>query len=475
MDPHRFRSVLSPDEYDRLLELIASGARELKGRVVWNVNSTAKGGGVVELLRPLLGYSRGAGVDARWVVISGAPDFFEITRRLHNHLHAFKGDGGSLGECERAIYERRLAAEAAELVELMRPRDIVILHDPQTAGLVDAMRSTGATVIWRCHVGRDHRNPYAREAWTFLRNYVREAHSYVFSRREFVWDGLPEERISIIHPSIDAFSPKNEALTSDQVRGILSRGGDHSRRRERRLIHSHGRLARTCRPPRNDDRGRQADAGVKARHPGLALGPPEGSARCDECIRGAHQRGSGRPFGDSRPIGGVGGGRPRGHLGPRQRSVGRERLPAEIRARVHLASLPMDDLEENAAIVNALHGRASVVVQKSLAEGFGLTVAEAMWKQRPVVASRVGGIQDQIVDGESGILISHPRDHEEFGHAVVALLENPGRAGQIGRAAQLRIRDHFLGPYHLRDYFDLIQRLATESGVVPAIVARGTA
>jgi trehalose synthase len=137
-----------------------------------------------------------------------------------------------------------------------------------------------------------------------------------------------------------------------------------------------------------------------------------------------------------------------------------KRLPTAVRERVHLASLPMDDIEENAAIVNALQRHSTVIVQKSLAEGFGLTVAEAMWKERPVVASRVGGIQDQIVDGESGILISHPRQANEFGAAVADLLRDPQRAASMGTAARLRVRENFLGPDHLGRYFELIERLA---------------
>jgi trehalose synthase len=149
-----------------------------------------------------------------------------------------------------------------------------------------------------------------------------------------------------------------------------------------------------------------------------------------------------------------------------------ERLPWDIRARVHLASLPMDDIDENAAIVNAIQRHATVVAQKSLAEGFGLTVVEAMWKARPVVASRVGGIQDQIVDGESGVLISHPRDQEEFGWAVVGLLQDRERAARIGKAAHQRVRDHFLGPYHLQRYFELIERLVTADLTRKAVKAR---
>ena len=137
-------------------------------------------------------------------------------------------------------------------------------------------------------------------------------------------------------------------------------------------------------------------------------------------------------------------------------------LGEAARQRVHVASLPMVDVEENAAIVNALQHHAAVVVQKSLAEGFGLTVAEAMWKQRPVVASRIGGIQDQIIDGESGVLISDPHDLPAFGAAIVELLADRDEAARIGRAARLRVRDRFLGPRQLRAYLELIESLRSD-------------
>jgi trehalose synthase len=135
------------------------------------------------------------------------------------------------------------------------------------------------------------------------------------------------------------------------------------------------------------------------------------------------------------------------------------KLPDDVRARTHLACLPMEDGEENAAIVNALQHRADVVVQKSLAEGFGLTVAEAMWKSRPVVASRIGGIQDQIVHGESGLLLDDPTDPAEFGSAVTSFLDDPERAEKVGRDARERVRDEFLGARHLIQYVDLIESL----------------
>ena len=130
-----------------------------------------------------------------------------------------------------------------------------------------------------------------------------------------------------------------------------------------------------------------------------------------------------------------------------------------MRRRVHLALLPMEDAEENAVIVNALQRRADVVAQKSLAEGFGLTVAEAMWKGRPVVATRVGGIQDQIEDGRTGFLVE-PRDLAAFGERVSGLLLDPHAAERMGEAARERVRDLFLGPRHLGQYVDLLERVA---------------
>ena len=136
----------------------------------------------------------------------------------------------------------------------------------------------------------------------------------------------------------------------------------------------------------------------------------------------------------------------------------RATLGAELGERVHLASLPMDDLEENAAIVNAIQRRADVIVQKSLAEGFGLTVAEAMWKSRPVVASRIGGIQDQIVDGESGMLVD-PSDLESTAAAIDGLLGDPARAQAVGAAARGRVRASFLGTRHLVQYTELLAKM----------------
>ena len=138
---------------------------------------------------------------------------------------------------------------------------------------------------------------------------------------------------------------------------------------------------------------------------------------------------------------------------------GWQRLPATARERIHLARLPMGDPQENAAIVNALQRQAHVVVQKSLREGFGLTVAEAMWKARPVVATRVGGIQDQIEDGKSGVLVDDPEDLAGFGDAIAKLLSDPAAADRLGAAARTRIRKQFLAPRLLMQHVELARKV----------------
>jgi trehalose synthase len=160
----RFEPLIDAEAYSRHLEAVSGAVARLAGRVVWHVNSTARGGGVAEMMGPLVGCARGAGVDARWLVIAGTPEFFLITKRMHNMLHEDPGDGGDLGDSERHVYDRVLAANGAELKALMRPGDLVVLHDPQTAGLIRSMRRLGAIVAWRCHIGRDDPGHSERDA-----------------------------------------------------------------------------------------------------------------------------------------------------------------------------------------------------------------------------------------------------------------------------------------------------------------------
>ena len=234
--PERFADVLTPNGLAAFQHTLARGHELLGSNAIWNVNSTAFGGGVAEMLRSLIGYVRGAGLDGRWVVLEGDAEFFLITKRLHNRLHGAPGDGGPLGEPERLAYERRCAVNAAALVEMLRPDDVVILHDPQTAGMLPAIRAaTDVPLIWRAHIGLDLPNDIARETWSFLTPYLEDADAYVFSRETFTWEGLDPARVSVIPPSIDAFSPKNHAMAFTSVTAVLRAAGlaagEHQRHR----------------------------------------------------------------------------------------------------------------------------------------------------------------------------------------------------------------------------------------------------
>jgi trehalose synthase len=457
----RFAEVLLPEQERELDRTIDRAHALLSGRVVWNVNSTARGGGVAEMLRSLVGYARAANVDARWKVLGGEPDFFRITKRLHNRLHGSTGDGGPLGDHERRIYERTSQAAAAKLIARTRPDDIVILHDPQTAGLAGTLVETGVCVIWRTHIGVDHPNGDTRDAWEFLLPYVRPANAYVFSRGAYAWDELEPARVFVIAPSIDPFSPKNQELPAASVRAILGRAGLLPPVDDvptfQRSDGAPGRVDSACQLIEVEPLAAetplvtQVSRWDRLKDP---LGVMEAFVRYVLPESSAHLVLAGP---DTQAVADD----PEGADALRACVDRWESLAPEARARVHLAMLPMVDAEENAAIVNALQRWSTVVVQKSVAEGFGLTVTEAMWKARPVVASRVGGIQDQLVDGESGVLVD-PADHKAFGAAVLSLIGDPARADRMGRAARERVRREFLGVRHLTQYVDLFERLTTE-------------
>ncbi len=455
----RFHNVITADQYRRLMAVVSEAQRGLAGRTIWNVNSTASGGGVAEMLRSLIAYIKGANLDARWLVIPGNADFFRVTKRIHTHPHGALGDGGLLDDAARETYDGALRSSAQALAARVRPGDFVVLHDPQTAGLVTAVREVTPFVVWRCHVGLDMPNDLARDAWKFLLPYVTRAEAYVFSRADFAWEGLDRSKIWVIPPSIDAFSPKNQDLSAGQVESILTvagvvTGGPSDAQFER--VDGTRAQVRHQAEMIEDSRVTVGDRLVVQVSRWDGLKDPVG------VIRGFADHVA--PFVNAHLI----------VAGPAVEAVaddpeGRQVLEDSVRAReavspwvrpsIHLAVLPMADSEENAALVNALQRQAAVVVQKSLAEGFGLTVAEAMWKGRPVVASRIGGIQDQIDHGRTGLLVDDPRDLAEYGNAVRKLLDDPALASRIGEAAREEVRDHFLGPRHLMQYAELFQAL----------------
>ncbi len=454
----RFGPLLG-DDYPRVEAAAERARQQLEGRAIWHVSSTLRGGGVAEMLHSLLPYVRGAGLDTRWVVLRERPEFFALTKRLHNNLHCQPGDGGGLDEEERRLYEMTLAESARHLTPLLREGDIVFLHDPQTVGLVPAAKAAGATVIWRCHIGVDRPDDTARAAWGFLLPYLRNADVYVFSRGEYVWDGLDRDRVRIMAPSIDPFSPKNQDLDAETVTAILrtiglSDDAPPATPSFTRADGTPGRVERHGEVIQDQHLPGAATAVVQISrwdrlkdHHGLlecfetrladtelhlVLAGPETAAVADD---------------------------PEGAAVWEEIKTARGNLAEHIRRRVHLVSLPMFDLEENAAMVNALQRRADVIVQKSIAEGFGLTVAEAMWKEKPVIGSRVGGIQDQIVDGVSGVLVD-PRDLDEVAAAIVSVCGDPERAALVGEQARQRVAEHFLAATRLAEYVELVGALS---------------
>jgi trehalose synthase len=466
LPPDRFATVLPADGYARFSAALDRGADLLRGRTVWHVNTTLKGGGVAEMLSSLLPYLRGAGIDCRWVVIDGDEDFLAVTKRLHNMLHGFPGDGGDLGPAEADLYETTLARNADALLPRISDGDLVFVHDPQTAGLVPALHKRAA-VVWHCHIGADKPSDTVRRAWDFLIHHVTPADRYVFSRAGYLWDGLDPALLRVIQPSIDAFSPKNQALdepTADAIlkaAGLLDgepavppvftrRDGSTGTVRHRQTIVDDGgpvpdgvpMAVQAARWDRLKDPVGVIDffaADLAAAHPEvhLVLAGPAVAGVADD------------PEGEEVLI----------------RCTERYReLPDRIRRRIHLVGSPMTDEEEAEAVVNALQRRADVVIQKSLAEGFGLAVAEAMWKCRPVVSARVGGIQDQIEHDRSGVLVDDPFDGTAFAHAVAALLDDGERAAAIGARAHDRVREHFLAPRQLTETMDVVRELYEGSG-----------
>jgi trehalose synthase len=470
--------AIDPMSLDRLAGLLDTARAEvlrshqetarrvLGGRVVWNVNATATGGGVAEMLQTLLAYSRGAEVDARWLVLDGTPPFFKLTKRVHNLLHGTPGDGGDLGDDERAVYESVLAANLESLLTQVRSGDLVLLHDPQTAGLVAGLREAGAHVVWRCHIGRDTTNGLTDRGWRFLKPYVSHADAVIFSRRAYVPSWVEPGRVHVIPPSLDPFSAKNAEMAAGDVDATLGRA---------RLVDL---------PPGTGSLGftrRDGSEGEVRSHEGLLVtgGIVPGHARVVmQVSRWDRLKDmSGVMTGFSQNLSRL----PEDvHLmlvGPEVSGVSDDpegaevleecltqwkELGSEAQGRVHLAALPMDDGDENAHLVNALQRHAVVVVQKSFVEGFGLTVTEPMWKGRPVIASEVGGIRDQIVDGRSGLLLADPGDLAGFADLLVSVLNDEALAERLGTGARERVRESFLGDRHLIQYVELFARLLSE-------------
>ena len=459
----RYFEDLGGDLFESMMERVGVAEQHagelLGGRTVWMVNSTAFGGGVSQLLRTLLPYWRGAGIDVRWMVLGGSAEFFRVTKRFHNQLQGQAGDGGVFGIDELATLDQVAHSHARALASLLAPGDVVVLNDPQTAAMSVALERAGANVIWSCHVGIDHDNELSRDAWRCLTPRLAGVDRFVFSRYASLPVSLGGAETAIVTPAIDPASTKNRPMSDRAARAIL-----------RHLGLAAG--VSTAIPSYHCTDG--STATLAARPTVLdSDGAPDWSrdpvvvslARWDRI---------------KDPLGILDGFLERvlaatdAHLllaGPDTDEVADDpdgaavladvrerwrRLPPAARARVHVACLPLTPLDENAAMVNAIQRQAAVVVKKSLQEGFGLGVTEAMWKARPVVASAVGGHLEQIQHLHSGLLVEDPADVAAFGDAIVKLLREPSLAARLGQTARERVRALFLNDRHFVRWVEVL-------------------
>ena len=427
------------------------------------------------MLRSLLRYARGLDVQVRWAVMEGPPEFFRITKRLHNALHDSHGDGSPLGLEQRVIYEQVMRDNIVALDAVVQPGDVVICHDPQTAGLVPHLVEKGIPVVWRCHIGHEDHGTDVDEGWEFLRKYLADVPLAVFSRESYAPVWLPRMRAVVLPPNIDPFSAKNQQMAEPAIRAILGHAG---------LIDDPGEGAAVY----TRDDGSTGRVDRKAEVVRLGRAPSFDTPLVVQVSRWDRMKdplGVLRGFVELAKAQGTHGAQ-LVLAGPNARSVADDPEGAEVleevekawrdaadslRELVHLVQLPTVDNEENAAMVNALQRHATVIVQKSFREGFGLTVTEAMWKRRPVVASAVGGIQDQIRDGIDGLLVHDPCDTHEFARVLERVLGDHELADHLGAAGYMRVREHYLSIAALEHWAELVRLLFGEKASLTAAAA----
>jgi trehalose synthase len=403
-----------------LMDQIRSLAEPLAGKRVLHLSATAFGGGVAEILYTLVPLMQDAGLDSEWRVIHGQDEFFDVTKTIHN---ALQGDPTGLSDEQRETFRRynRLNAEALE-----GSYDFVIVHDPQPAGMIEHVRDAAAHWIWRCHIDLSQPN---REVLEFLLPWLARYDATVFHRRQYVpsSDGLPAAYIW--PPAIDPFTPKNMALSAEDGAYILDQFGIDV---ERPLVTQVSRF-----DPWKDPLGViEAWRQVRKKRPDVQLALVGSMAHDDPEGWDYYNRTVNAADGD-----------PDIFILSNLNNVG-------------------------SVEVNAFQVHSSALLQKSVREGFGLTVTEALWKARPIVAGRVGGIVDQIQDGDTGFLVdSVPMCAE----AVGVILDDPPRAREMALRGKEFVRRHFLSPRLLRDWLALMNQLsgndAAEEELVTALRA----
>jgi trehalose synthase len=457
----------------------------LDGRTIWMVNSTAKGGGVAEMLPRLCALIGELGIDIKWAVIqSDRQEFFALTKRIHNLIHDDPGQRGvELGPEDAALYEAVNRENAESLRPRLKRQDVVIIHDPQPLPMGKMLKhEVGVTAIWRCHIGLDERTEATRSVWRFLRPQLRTYNRAAFTMAEYI-PGFLDGRTSIITPALDPYSHKNRhSLLPKTVRVLCDCGlqpaYDTPLSAEQEFPHKVERImpdGSTAVP---------GEVGLLFRPIVLQVSRwdrlkgwmslLDGFIRMKQNLalngRGELKARNGQYIAQSRLV----------LAGPDPASVADDPegiqvfreickryrgLDPEMQKDVIILQLPMESRKENALIVNALQRCAAVVAQNSLREGFGLTVTEAMWKHSAVLGSSACGIRGQIRDGINGVITRDPEDPDEIAQNLWQMLSSPIWRYQMGRSAQLRVYEEFLIFKQISRYLELIIE-ALQSGRV---------
>jgi trehalose synthase len=386
------------------IDEIRTLGRYLAGVRMLHVNSTAVGGGVAEILRRMIPLLQEAGLDARWEVLRGDAGFYRTTKSFHNGLQ------GRPVEVEPQELDHYLEVNARNAEKLPLDAEVVLIHDPQPAALIRHRPGNGGTWIWRCHI--DLSAP-RRPLWRFLQPVVSAYDGSVWSMPQFA-RAMPHPQF-LVHPSIDPLAEKNRSLSAEEVAAILDRLGVPT---DLPIVLQVSRFDRFKDPVGVVRAWRLASRYVRCRlvlAGGSATDDPEGAEVLAEV----------------------------------QDAAGSDPL-------VHVLLLPPTaDLE-----INALQRAAGVVLQKSTREGFGLTVSEAMWKEKPVVGGAAGGIAVQVIDGVTGYLV---HSIEGAAYRIRQLLSQPDRARKMGQRARALVLERFLITRHLQDYLALV--LSLRAGV----------
>ncbi len=374
--------------------------RDLAGARVVHVNSTRTGGGVAEILRWLVPLMNDLGLDASWEVIEGHGDFFNVTKTFHNGL---QGNPVILPQHMINVYEETVAENAERLRPILEEADFVFIHDPQPAYLLPLCPQRKGKWIWRCHIDVSHPN---RKVWNYLKKIVSSYDTSVYSMPHFA-QRLDHPQF-IVAPSIDPLSEKNKELTQAEIDATLEQFGIS---KELPLLTQISRFDRFKDPIGVIEAFKMLNSSVDAQlvlAGGGATDDPEGAAVYEEVLDAAN---------------------------------GNEKI--------FVLLLPSDAHRT----INALQRASTIVIQKSLQEGFGLTVTEAMWKSKPVIGGNVGGIRLQVYNHHTGFLVDTP---EGAALRIRELLRQPEKIVTMGKTAKEFVKHNFLLTRHLREYLTLM-------------------